>query len=224
MEISYTNRFVFVHVGKAGGESIAAALRPYASDGVWRLDRPRWKHATARSIRKHFLVEPRQWRTFFSFAVLRNPWEWLHSLWHYKRMMAAHFSIEPPPAEFDAYRQQVEELASWPFDRWVEYAAEHYGRRRGGLLRHWCSDAQGQQLVRYVARFDRLAAEWPAILDGCGLPADVELPRHNVTLLPDGSPRPHYADEYTDELRRVVARAFSRDIDALGWRFGQSAI
>lgn len=219
MEISYINRFVFVHVGKTGGESIAAALRPWTSDGLWRLDRPRWKHATARSIRGAF-IEPPQWRRYFSFAVLRNPWEWLHSLYHYKRMLAEHFAVEPPPPELTEYRRQTAALAAWPFDRWVKFAAAHYGVQRGGLLRHWCCDAQGRQLVQYVARFDRLADEWPAIRDGCGLPADVELPRENVTLMLDGSPRTTYVDEYTDELRRIVARAFSHDIDALGWRFG----
>lgn len=220
MEISWGNKFVFVHVGKCAGESISHALRPWASDGPWRLDNRQWKHATARRIRNVLLLPDHRWSDFFSFAVLRPPWEWLHSLYHYKRQMAQHLADKQADPELAVYRHQVQRFAEWTFAEWIGFACAHYGQQ-GGMLRRWCCDAAGRRIVRCIVRHERLAEEWPAIARACGLPEGVELPHRNATVMPDGSPRPHYADEFSDGLRRQVARAFYADIEAMGWRFGE---
>lgn len=215
MEISLSHRFVFVHVPKTGGDSMTAALRPLGTDGVWRTNRQKFKHATARAIRRQFL-EPAQWRTFFSFGFVRNPWEWVQSKFHYNRMMHRHL-VEHPEEVTPDIAAWVDDVARASQYSFAEFVAVHCGwLGEAGLYRRWLCDAHGRQLVKFVGRYERLAADWAQICERIGV--ELELPHHNETLV-DGSPRPPYQEEYDDASRQLVAEAFASDIEIFGYRF-----
>lgn len=77
MYILHRNRIVFVHVPKAGGTSIAAAL------GVEQNKAFLLAHATAEEVIE--LIFQDDWADFYSFAVVRNPWARYRSLYRYHR-------------------------------------------------------------------------------------------------------------------------------------------
>ncbi|MDB4409384.1 sulfotransferase family protein [Gammaproteobacteria bacterium] len=88
MLISIKRKFIFVHIYKNAGSSITNALMPFASN--------KWQRITSRAL-KNFNISPRfrlqsfpdhikaselinimgkeAFETFFSFAIIRNPWD-----------------------------------------------------------------------------------------------------------------------------------------------------
>ena len=84
MGICDSHRFAFVHVPKAAGESVHAACR----DAGLRL-RAMDFHMTAMQLR-----EECDWDRYFSFAVVRNPWDRMVSMYHFRRQERAGREVE----------------------------------------------------------------------------------------------------------------------------------
>ena len=110
--ISFQKRFLFVHIPRTGGNSIQSILRHYSEDeitcsrvrqdGIERfgVQNPNYQ------IKKHSsLIEYRaalgeeQFRAFYKFTCVRNPWD---------RMVSYYFGTGPQVAEWD--REALEKL------------------------------------------------------------------------------------------------------------------
>ncbi len=92
MIISHEHKFIFVKTRKTAGSSIEHFLSKYLGprdictgsdiDGTPRLNAPHRKgHIHWRWIAKNY---PTEWRTYYKFAVERNPWDKMISYyyWH----------------------------------------------------------------------------------------------------------------------------------------------
>jgi len=109
--ISYSHRFIFIHVGKAAGSSVQNALEPYAHKPEQYLmnrllatvgihvnyctnyKKKRFRnHAIARTVRGQ--LPSRVYDEFFKFAFVRNPWDRLVSLYHFMRDKPLHHHHE----------------------------------------------------------------------------------------------------------------------------------
>ncbi len=101
MIVSPRHRYVFVHIPKTGGTALALALEPRAAaDDILIGDTPKalrrrgrlkgltargrlWKHSTLADIDGVVdLSDPDGW---FVFAITRNPWDRVVSLYHWLR-------------------------------------------------------------------------------------------------------------------------------------------
>ena len=233
MLISRTHRFVFVHVGKNGGNAIAHALGSFSSPGYWSGDSEQ-KHWPAFKIKKEILLHA--WGDFFSFAVVSNPWRWLHSSFHYIKMTALLYSQQTLSPELAAWRQwtvaepdeytrrwlaEVDRTARKGFEEFVrDECADFLDRFPGGQIRKWCQDLDGLPLVSRIVSYERLAAEWPVLCQQLGVGA-IGLERLNPTILPDGRPRSTrpYQVDYSPAMRDAVREAFALDIDVMDYKF-----
>lgn len=233
MLLSHEHKFCFVHIGKTGGDSIAEALKPYATPDLWKEDEERLvKHLSAIKIAKRFFNPPQKWFSYQSLAVVRPPWEWLHSLYHFKRMMNAVITGPCPDAlkelrsdpswlvRGSSYAQRLESEAMLDFPDFIAMVLRSIVQP-GGLRKTFCCTHAGYVMVKQIVKLSDVKEDWPLICKRLGLPDVPELRKINQTYMFDGGPRPHYSTAFSSTLAADVAAAFHDDIAAFGWRFGE---
>jgi hypothetical protein len=218
MLISYSHHFLFIHVPKTGGLSVAEALRSYAhsSDGYWMnrlLERigihvnhyapyrhKRFRTHTA-AVEFQRELPAAVFRDLFKFAFVRNPWDLMVSYYHYLVTNPHHHA-----------HQRTKRLGG--FDRWLEFELRRDKRLQSRLL----SDRQGRLLVDFVGRYETLAEDFAHVCRQVGVSAS--LPHINRTAHRD------YRMYYSDAEIELVAQAFQADIETFGYAFdggGQNA-
>lgn len=213
MLVSHEHRFIFVHVPKTAGLSVAAAFDPFrhrAEDLVvnralsqlginvnhfgplpWRRIRI---HATADQIRR--VLGAKVFDSYFKFAFVRNPWDRMVSYYHYIQSRESHHR-----------GRKVRELS---FADYLEYE----GRRN--KVGQWAilSDKRGRLLMDRVGRFESLADDFREIADQLGVTA--ELPHRNATK------HAAYQTYYDDETRQIVSHYWADEIEQFGYAFDDS--
>ena len=209
MVISHQHRFVFIHVPKTGGDSITAALRPFASPEATADGDSPDKHLTACEIRRRY-IGPANWPDYFSFAFVRNPWEWLHSDYWFSVTRAA--EILRCPNQYAA--RWVEKLRRVRRMTFADFVRTEWTT---SPIRSYCQEA-GCDIVTFIGRYENLAADFLAICQQIGLPAAPPLPHHNATLI-SGTRRYHYREDYTPHLRNLVAKRFDYEIARFDYVF-----
>lgn len=188
--ISNSHRFIFIHIPKTAGSSIAHALQTYShvpvtftENGNAELD---FKHITAREIHGHI---GELWDEFFSFAVVRNPWERVVSNFFYLQ------SINHPMLKgAKTPREWVISHNIWC------YPAAYYITIEGAVA------------VKRVLRYENLQNDFNQLCGHIGIP--------QVTLTSSNrSAHAHYSTYYDDESCEIVAEVFKDDIELFGYGF-----
>ena len=237
--ISHHHKCVFVHVPKAAGESIERAfftdLELPLSDYRELLlgsnpdpeSGPRsFSHLAASEYVEFEHVSQATFDEYFTFAVVRNPWARVVSIYRYMK-------IHVPFAHFVEH-----DLSGSLWDYWY-----HFVRPRTEFV----YDDRGNIIVDRVIRFENLIPEFYEVCDQLGLPRS--LPRVNTSgeleqyrylrvraqqmrrALRSGDLRRayyalrpkdsfnHYTDFYNDETRQRVAELYRSDIEAFEYTF-----
>jgi hypothetical protein len=213
MMLSYTHRFIFVHIYRTGGTSIFRALGK-RFDVVEALHNTPVTEVAARLkslglnpeiINLHFHASAREIRAtvgeavfakYFKFAFVRNPFEHVLSLYLYtlKHPQQVDHAAMSRHADFKAY--VFNELPDEP--------------RIPGPQSNLIADEDGKLLVDFVGRYENIEADFAKVCDRIGA-RDVSLVRSNVT---EHGPWQSYYDRTTFE--RVRTR-YQHDIAAFGY-------
>jgi hypothetical protein len=183
VNVDHDRRLIFVHIPKTGGTSIKRAL------GMEGLG----DHRTPTA-----LVHPATWEAYFSFMVVRNPFDRLVSSYAY----------HTGPTYHGAYFQQHPDLKEWGFQ-------EHFRKMRD---KSWAIRPQveytrhdySQTRISAVLRFEDLAEDARELFERIGV--DAELPHLNPSSRRDA--RDYYDDP--DFLREVV-EFYREDFEAWGY-------
>lgn len=220
MLISTRHRFLFVHVPKTAGTSIAEALaphaeaRPFTPRAAIRRALPLRQDVATAWFQMHdpaSLIRARLGAEAFdgllSFAVVRDPFG--HAVSHYR------FLKRYP---YRAYREKARRLGFEEFLRWRAGARLHPFRTRVSLFARmsdqarYVVDARDRVLVDRVLRMDRLGTEFPALCRELGLP-ELPLGRERASDAGDAGPSP----ELTPEAVRLIRQIYARDFDLFGF-------
>lgn len=205
--ISESKRFVFVHIPRTAGTSVETALAAYAREPVGFTVEANTvlshKHSPAFELRAH--VGPAFWDAAFVFSVVRDPWARMHSDYHFFREVGPRLLPEFSPRE----RWLTEQAGLLGFESWLRLGADVLGISQSSYL----TDAAGDLLVDYVARFEHIEADFAAVCRALGV--EHRLPRVN------GTRRGDHRAAYSADAVELVARYAADDLRRFGYRFAR---
>ena len=205
MLISESKSFLFVHVQKTAGTSLADILKPHALNPAsgrmnklasdlglvrdWRKFHFR-KHANLRKAQS--VIPAPVYDGLFKFAFVRNPWERLVSWYQYVQRTPLHEDCRPGEtfADFAARFLEKPRRAQW----WM------------------IEDLNGVMGLDYVGRFENLNDDIAYLCQRIGIKAQT-LPHRNKMADKD------YRTFYDDRLALAVKNNWTREIDAFGYTF-----
>jgi hypothetical protein len=188
------HKAIFVHVPKAAGVSVCRSLFGNLAGG----------HATIAQYQVVF--DPAELRRYFKFTFVRDPWDRIHS--------AYHFLIRGGFGEHDARwaRENIGAFANFDdfvkrwvnednVESWVHFRPQH---------RFICLPGRSTPAVDFVGRFENLEEDYEVVR--AHIPGAGPLRHENRT-----GRRPDLREDYSEESRAIVARVYRRDIDLLGY-------
>lgn len=185
-------RFIFIHINKTGGTSIAKAI------GL-----PSRRHLFAQEIIS--IVGEERFRKCFKFCVVRNPWDRVVSHYHY-RLKHNVTQLADKPISFKEWvlccygPQKNPTYFNDP--KWFVPQIE------------WITDKNGNVATDYIIRFESLERDFLRVAQKIGLKK--ELPHLNATS------KAHYSRFYDDETREIVGNHFRADIERFNYSFEQA--
>lgn len=207
MLISNKHKFIFIHIYKNAGTSISSALLPFAANKIQQKisivatkfgfsypfgPTPYQGHITTTDLIAKMGKE--KFESYFSFAIVRNPWDWQVSLYTYMLKNKNH--------------HQHRLISSFnSFDEYVEWVCAKKVR----LQRDFIFSKENEQLVDLVGRFEHLDADFQKICSQIGV--NVTLPRLNR------SKSTPYQEFYNKRTIELVSKTFAPDIETFGYEF-----
>lgn len=209
MLISRSKKFIFVHIYKNAGTSITNALLPYANNefenianrllskyGIRHFDPLRYDdnhgHMTAAQLISK--ISQRTFKQYFSFAFVRNPWDWQASLYTFMLKNTEHRQHE-----------LIKSLGS--FDKYIEWRCREEVR----LQKDFIFDEYDNQIVSFVGRYEKLNEDFNYICQRIGIATELQKLNTSQT-------RP-YQEYYNKHTISLVADTFAPDIKAFGYEF-----
>lgn len=187
---------VFIHVPKAAGSSVARTL--YGKET---------RHFPAFVYRA---INPRKFAKYFTFGIVRNPWDRAVSAFYYLKQGGKSSSdqawAEAHLADFDDFDGFVK---GWLSDnnlfKGVHFQPQH----------HFLCDSAGQIMVQHIVKLERIERDFSQI--------SVRLGINNALRRDNTSAHEDYRQYYTEESMEIVRRVYRRDIETFGYHFDETA-
>ncbi len=214
MIFSTSQRFIFIHVPKAAGTSINAALSPHdvlfpvrSSDAAQRRAFAEaagvpaaladiGTHASAAQLID--LIGAEDFAGYFSFAFVRNPWDVAVSWFHY-RLINPHIAGHKEAASCDTFARYVDRHLSGP-----------EGPRLAGPQHPYVTNPAGDVALNFIARYENFDADYASILQRLNVKT-LELDRLNQSY------HAPWAQLYTRETFALVGKLVEKDATLFGY-------
>jgi chondroitin 4-sulfotransferase 11 len=188
--ISKELKVIFIHIPRTGGTSIEKAL---IGKNWWHVDRAT-KHLTWNQARQHYAE---YWDEYLKFSVVRNPWDWIVSLYHSHN-----------------YTRSAARGVSW--SDYVKHPRLS-ANEQDTIIQ---SEIIGDELD-FILRFETLDDDFKRLCSMIGM-ATPELPNFSAQSGRSGENKRHYSSYYNGELRDIIANRHIDDIRRFNYRFEQS--
>ncbi|MCG7493558.1 sulfotransferase family 2 domain-containing protein [Thalassobius sp. Cn5-15] len=214
MFMSHGRQYIFIHIPKTGGTSMAMALEARAKkDDVLIGDTPKasrrrrrfrdaetrgrlWKHSTLADIEG--LVGPDEVERYFTFTLVRNPWDRMVSYYHWLQRQ----DFDHPAVQL-ARQEEFSGFLAHPMTWQAQKAAP---------ARHYMTDARGNEVCDLYIRLEHLAEDIGPLEAHLGLA--LEMPHAN----PSRRAR-DYRRYYSDSDAAFLAEVCAEDIERFGYGF-----
>lgn len=198
----------FLHLEKTGGTSVVTSLWGRKA-AVWGP--PDWDNpgGAKRGLAKHRSLEklvqdaggPERWDAYFSFTIVRNPWDRLVSKWYWRHKRQKLRLERDGTIPADWFRREMEECRS----RWrLEHTIDEFQ----------FGDHDAIPVDR-VLRFESLAEDWGRLVAERGWTLAKPLPHINRSQTRARDYRRYYTRETADIVRAWAPKT----IAAFGYTF-----
>lgn len=217
MIVSFSNNFLFLHNYKVAGTSIKNALGEFGvikpphsiklvkllesakiinnkyvlfalkNMGVSRFS----EHEKAYFVRGVWGEDV--YDSLYSFGFVRNPWDWLVSLYHFTKSRKNNYNYKLVNSFHD-------------FDEYVAWKCCNDVRKQKDFFYY-----KNKRIVNYIGKFENIENDFKEICDQISIEKD--LPKKNV-----GNHR-HWSEYYNDKTKALVEKAFKDDIDLFEYEY-----
>lgn len=206
--ISHKHKFIFIHVPRTGGTSIAHSLRPYANflykyDVIYNAfakyihERPNlhFFQAHAKALNVKSKIKDDTYNDYLKFAVCRNPYDWAVSVYSFtKKCIANNLS------NFADLQGVVKECNTFnEFALWLK-------DNGGGFQKSFVSDEQGNLIVDHLIHFENIQDGFSKVTDKLNIPNTLE-------HLNASRKNNKFIDQYNSRSKEIVYEAFKEDFD-----------
>lgn len=205
MLISHSKKFIFFHLYKTAGTSLASALYPYSSHKVLSSNIVEipfyllgiYPRVFSGDFEKHLSPKLFHERTngkfqhYWKFCYVRNPYDWQISLYNY--ILRDHTNH---------HHKIVKGFKS--FDEYLDWRISEHFQLQKDFLYH-----EGECLVDYIGKFESIQEDYNFICKRLNLPS-IDLKKLNVTKRP--------LDDYFDENSKdMFYEAYKPDFETFGY-------
>lgn len=206
MAIVDENRnFIFIHIFKTAGNSVRKAMGMAAKEFMGgHVDAKDVKRALSRKGKADFFEDA------FKFTFVRNPFDWLVSLYHHMKSSG------------EGYRQAPVKKQNMDFHQALRYIILDLMQRdkKAGTNKYqsqyeFVTDENGLLLVDYLGRFEDLDFHVQEIC------RTLDIPYEGVPLVNIGADRGgrDYHDYYTTDDIAIVEEHLGNDLEFFGYEF-----
>lgn len=135
------DKFVFIHINKTGGTSVANALNIPTI------------HRTA--LEKMSELGRHEWDRRFTFAVVRNPWD----------KVVSHYYYRVQTDQTDLGKGRID-FKDWVRLTYGEKNPTYYNKPKMFMPQiNWVADESGELMVDYICRFESLTSDFEEVCD-----------------------------------------------------------
>ena len=204
-----SDRTIFFHPGKAAGTAIESAfgftdqthppgevnfdvLKGWDREGEVYL-----QHATPSYMKPR--VDPAEWRDYFKFTVVRNPYDRLVSVYDFQ-----HRAHRRRFGDFDNFVRSLPKFLREPY--------QHNGRHYIPQYEH--AHIEGERVVDMVLKFEGIEADFLKLCNRVG--RHMKLAPTNTATDPL-RPQCPAAEVYSDVAVATVQEVYRRDFECFGY-------
>ena len=222
--------YLFLHIPKTGGTSIAKVL-PRARTTSRLLQRRLQQGLTVTPLRygakpHHYTLEQyeecgltkiKTFNNLYKFTFVRNPWDRVVSMYaHFLRTGA--FFIHPDSVKFSprlSFVKFVREMMS-------ALEKEQYYFIYDGLFTpqiKYTHDSEGNQIIDFIGKYETITKDLERLSEICdwGL-SEIKIPHLNKTDKEYKDYRDYYYDGH-NVTKEIVAEMFAAEIELYGYEF-----
>ncbi len=168
---------------------------------IFRCKHPlrKLKHSLGREVNLANLarVSAGQYREYFKFTFVRNPWARVYS-WY------RNVARDPAISRYYGLNAPI------AFEQFVR---RFVGRKHLKPQTFWLKDTRGQIATDFIGRFENLESDFQVVAETIGLP-ETTLPHVLGT-----SASPDFRAFYDEATRRIVENVYREEIELFGYSF-----
>jgi len=202
---------IFVHTPKCGGSFVATAIGNHRERHCITRRHPTMQgHKTYIEFRNALAALGIDIKDFVTFSVVRNPWSWHVSFYHFVRGLTGRELEDAAVENAIMSKQSFSEYLAWVDDE-SSPKSEDFPTTHN--VCEWVIDESGDIAVDAILRQESLREDFAAMQKKYHIRAKIPQTRVNASEHKD------YRSYYTDADIELVARRHARDIELFGYEF-----